>query len=96
MIIKINKSIETHSWFPNVDWYNEGNYIIDETKEENKELIEKIKAYAPYMELVIKDDKVVDIIPTERPEPEPIILEPTAEDYLIELDYRLTCIELGL
>jgi len=89
MIIKKNGSVETNSLFPNSDWYNEGNYIIDETKEENKELIEKIKANAPYMELIIEDGQIVDVIPTERPTSEPIIPEPTLEEKIELLQKQL-------
>jgi len=74
MIVRKDKIIETNSLFPSTDWYNEGNYVIDEAKEENQELIEKIKVNAPYMELVIKDGQIVDIVPTERPEPESVVV----------------------
>jgi len=69
VIVRQDRTIETNSWFPNTDWYNESNYVIDETREENKALIEKIQSHSPYMELVIDDDKIVDVIPIERPEP---------------------------
>lgn len=69
MIIKENGAFEVNSLYPSSDWYNEKNYVIDETKEENQELIEKIKVHAPYMELVIEESRIVDVIPTERPEP---------------------------
>lgn len=81
MIIRKDKTYEINSLYINTDWYNEDNYVIDETLEENYELTEKIKANAPYMELVIKDNKLVDIIPTERPKPEPIVVnEPIDEE----------------
>ncbi|QUH21409.1 hypothetical protein [Alkaliphilus sp. B6464] len=80
MIVLRDKTIETNSLFPSTDWYNEGNYIIDETKEENKELIEKIKLNAPYMELVIEDGQIVDVIPTERPEPIPEIVNEQVDE----------------
>ncbi|MFD2704620.1 DUF4376 domain-containing protein [Salibacterium lacus] len=79
MIIKSNKSFELNSTFPDSDWYNEGNYVIDETKEENQELIKKIKEHAPYMELVIEDGEIVDIDPMEKP------LEPFKERKISEL-----------
>jgi len=80
MIVKNDKTFETNSLFPNTDWYGEGNDVIDETKEENTELIKKIKANAPYMDLVILNGNVVDIIPTGRPAPEQIIAEEPVDE----------------
>jgi hypothetical protein len=82
MIVRKDRTYETNTLFPNSDWYSEGNYVIDETKEESKELIQKIKDHAPYMELVLEGDKIVDIIPKELPisEIEPICQEPTLEE----------------
>ncbi len=96
MIIRSNKTFETNSLFPNLDWYNENNYVIDEKNEGNKELIEKIKLHAPYMELVIDNEKIVDILPIERPPEQITIPIPTTDDYLIDLDFRLSMIELGI
>lgn len=87
MIVRPNKTFESRSDKPNEDWYDEGNYVIDETKEENRELVEKIYAYAPYMELVVEGGKLADVIPTERP-PEPI-QPPNMED-------RLKAVEMAL
>lgn len=90
MIVRLDKTFETNSLFLNSDWYNEGNYVIDETNEENQELIKKIKDNAPYMELVVENDKVIDVIPTERPEPEPLPPQPpTPEDRLEALELAL-------
>lgn len=85
MIVFKDKSYETCSLYPNSDWYNEGNYVIDETTINGRVLAQKIIKHAPYMDLVIEDGKLVDIIPTERPpkpeptppEPEPTPPEPT-------------------
>lgn len=56
--------------------------------------IPKEGATAEEMELIqhIRDDV------NNRPEPEPVVVttEPTAEEYLIDLDYRLSMFELGL
>lgn len=84
MIVKKDKIFETNSLFPNADWYNEGNYAIDETKEENQGLIQKIKDNAPYMELIIENEQIVDIIPRPDliPEPEPVMPVPTIEKRL--------------
>lgn len=100
MIVRKDKYAETNSLFPNIDWYNEGNHVIDETLEENQELITKIKANAPYMDLVIVDGKIVDIIPTERPEPDLSVSESTFEELQteqnVDFDYRLSLLEMGL
>lgn len=83
MIIRPDGTYETNSLFPDTDWYNEGNYVIDETKEENQELIQKIKSHAPYMKLVVEGGKVIDIIPLEKPEPETLIrFDPVDEEKL--------------
>jgi len=73
LIIRPDGTYETNSLFPDTDWYNEGNYVIDETKEENQELIQKIKSHAPHMELVVEGGKVIDIIPLEKPKPKTLI-----------------------
>ncbi|MFZ4454348.1 DUF4376 domain-containing protein [Salibacterium aidingense] len=67
MIIKSDNTYETNKIFPSNDWYNEGNYVIDETKEENRNLIQKIKNSAPYMDLVIENGQVIDVTPLEKP-----------------------------
>ena len=38
--------------FPNIDWYNEGNEVIDETTPEGKALVEKLLALAPFYKLI--------------------------------------------
>lgn len=85
MIIR-NNGYESNSLYPDTDWYNENNFVIDETNSENKEIIDKIKEHAPYMELVIENDTVVDIIPLEKPIlPEPIA-EPTLNERVTQLE----------
>ena len=75
---------------PNDNWAGSEYYLVDS----NSELAKKIRENAPFMNFVVNDDKLIDITPTERPpEPEP---EPTIEEMLLEMDYRLTCVELGL
>lgn len=93
MIINIHsKMIVERLDKPNENWTgdNENYFLVDS----NSELANKIRENAPFMNFVVNDDKLIDIIPTERPpEPEP---EPTIEEMLLEMDYRLTCVELGL
>ena len=92
MIIRQDKHYETNSLFPNSDWYEEGNYVVDETNPENADLIQKIKENAPYMDLVIEDGEIIDIIPRPdlRPEPEPEHPKPPS------LEERLAAIEEAL
>lgn len=42
----------------------------------------------------ISDTKTIQLFPYI--EPQVVQLEPTIEDYLLDLDYRISCIELGL
>jgi len=73
MAIIRDNLIETNSLFPDSDWYNDGNEVIDETTEEGKALVEKILALAPAYELV-RDakGKIVDAVddPVKRAEME--------------------------
>ena len=93
MIINIHsKMIVERLDKSNENWTgdNENYFLVDS----NSELANKIRENAPFMNFVVNDDKLIDITPTERPpEPEP---EPTIEEMLLEIDYRLTCVELDL
>ncbi|MGJ0848201.1 hypothetical protein ACR77J_16035 [Tissierella praeacuta] len=103
MIIDRNTHIYMQSTlYPNKNWTdNENYYVIDETKEENQELINKIKEHAPYMELVIENNKLIDVIPTDQPPaPEPEIVDEYVDEEkvamaeaIIDLESRLTEIE---
>ena len=44
--------LETNSLFPNTDWYNEGNEVIDETTPEGRALVEKLFSLAPFFKLI--------------------------------------------
>jgi hypothetical protein len=68
MIVRNDKSYETNSLFSNLDWYNEDNYVVDETEKENIKLIEKIKEYAPYFDFVLDNEgNLIDITQIEKP-----------------------------
>lgn len=60
------------SLYPNTNWLDDDSYyVVDETNKTSKLLAEKIIKYFPYMELVIENGVLVDVIELERPEPEP-------------------------
>lgn len=44
--------LETLSLYPDSDWYNEGNEVIDETTPEGKALVEKLLALSPFYKLI--------------------------------------------
>jgi len=52
MAIIRNGRLETNSLFPNTDWYNEGNEVIDETTTEGRVLVEKLFSLAPFFKLI--------------------------------------------
>ncbi len=63
MIVKVEtKTFETHSMYPNKDWYNEGNLVIDETNPENQTMIETIKAHAPNIIIEHQDGAITNVI----------------------------------
>lgn len=93
IINKITKSYVERFDKPNENWASNKSayYLVDS----NSEFASKIRDNAPFMDFVTDDNgNLIDVTPTERPpEPEP---EPTTEEMLLEMDYRLTCVELGL
>ena len=52
MAIIREHGLETNSLFPNTDWYNEGNEVIDETTPEGRALVEKLLALSPFYKLI--------------------------------------------
>jgi hypothetical protein len=52
MAIIRNGLIETNSLFLDSDWYDDGNEVIDETKEGGRMLVKKILALSPAYTLV--------------------------------------------
>lgn len=77
------KAYETRSDKPASDWTGKAEYILDETDEKNAELIEKVRRYAPYFEVIADSSgKVTDVIKTadmEREERNPD--DPVSELY---------------
>lgn len=95
IINKTTKGVIERNDKPNENWTgnDEKYYLVDS----NSDLAQKIRENAPYFEYVLNESgELVDITPTERPEPPIEEEEPTIEDMLLEMDYRLTCVELGL
>lgn len=62
--------------------------------EDNSELAQKINSLYPNFEMVLEDGKLIDV--TEIPAPPKEPPEPNQDDYMLDLDYRLSLIELGL
>lgn len=90
--------LEISSIFPNTDWYEEGNEVIDETTPEGKELLEKLLLYNPFFILIRDDDgKIVNV------EDDPIARKAWEEEEqqaktsrMPTNDERIEALELGL
>lgn len=63
MILYADGNFETNTLFPDTDWYNEGNEVIDETTEDGRVLAEKITALYPAYTLVRDSQgKIIDVV----------------------------------
>lgn len=71
MIIREDKSYETNSLFPNIDWYNEGNYIIDETTEEGQQMAKTYIENYPFVDFEHDGEFVTKVIVVDKPERPP-------------------------
>lgn len=71
MIIKSDRTFETNSMFLSEDWYNEGNYIIDETTEEGQQMVQTYIENHPFVDfehdgefitkvIVLEDEKLAE------------------------------------
>ena len=94
IIDKVTKGFQSRSDMPNENWTEETNvFIVDD----NSELAQKINNNYPYFDFVLDvEGNLIDITIAERtsgPIPEP---EPTQDDYMLNLDFRLSMIELGI
>jgi hypothetical protein len=90
IVYKENKGFETRSDKPNENWTNKDCFVV----EDGTELAQKIiNAYPHYDFITDTDGNLIDIEVLEKPIVTP---EPTTEDYLIDLDFRLSMIELGI
>lgn len=74
MIIKNSATIETNSQFPHTDWYDEGNYIIDETTEQGKQMAQMYIDNYPFVDIEVdKNNFVTKVIVLDKPERPPEI-----------------------
>lgn len=71
MIIREDKSYETNSLFPNTDWYDEGNYIIDETTEQGKQMAQTYIDNYPFVDFEHDGEFVTKVIVLDKPERPP-------------------------
>lgn len=55
-IIKSDGTLETNSLFPDVDWYNQNNEVVDETTEKGQALVKRLVELSPFYTLV-RDSK---------------------------------------
>lgn len=63
LILLKNGGFQINSLFPNTDWYNEGNEVIDETREDGRVLAEKITALYPAYTLVRDSEgRIIDVV----------------------------------
>lgn len=68
MILKKDKTFETHSNFPSTDWYNEGNLIIDETTEEGQQMAQTYINNYPFVDFNAEGQQVTEVIILDMPE----------------------------
>ena len=77
------KAYEIRSACPNTDWTGVAEFVVDETKEKNAELVSKIKEYAPYFDCITDVAGVlVDVVKTgDKPTSDPgvPIIDPVSE-----------------
>lgn len=85
MIIYENKGYETRLDLPDSDWTGEAKFVVPD----GSELANKIIANYPYYEFVTNENgELIDIEPTERPEPVIVEPEPTEIEKLrADVDY---------
>lgn len=68
MIIRQDKSYETNSMFPNVDWYDEGNFIIDETTTMGQQIAEIYVRNYPFVDFEHNEEFVTNVTVLDKPE----------------------------
>lgn len=89
MIIFENKGFQTRSDKPNSDWTGNALYVVPD----GSMLAQKVMENYPYYEFVLDEaGKLIDIAPTERPEPEPEPIMPTLEERLSALESAMLAV----
>ena len=80
MIVNKDKSYNKNSLYPNTDWIGNADFILDDNKEKDAEIEEKIISMYPNFDFVLNDDgtKIIDVVATEpQPVPEKLPEPPT-------------------
>lgn len=81
MIVRKNKTYEICSLYPDTNWYkDEENYIIDETTEEGKLLVQKYIDNYPFVDFEHDGEFITKVIVLEKP-----VRPPEIEGKRIEL-----------
>lgn len=62
-----NKSYEQNSVFPNIDWHNVGNLIVDETTEEGRAMAQTIINNYPFFDFEFEGQIVTNVVVLEKP-----------------------------
>lgn len=95
MIVYKDKTFEKWSEHTNGDWKGDADWVLNDNTQQ--ELEDKIINNYPYFDFVIDaDGRLIDVKPTERPpepDPEPVISQ---DEYNMDFDFRLSCLELGI
>lgn len=73
LIIKQNLQFETNNIYPNTDWYDEGNYIIDETTPEGQEMAQTYIKNYPFVDFEHDGEFVTNVMVLDKPEQPPEI-----------------------
>lgn len=72
MVVFKNKLFSKCDMFPNTDFIGNADFILDDNKEKDAEIEEKIISMYPNFDFVLNDDgtKIIDVAAAE-PQPEP-------------------------
>ena len=88
LLNKHDKSFISRSDKPNENWLNDENYFV---VPDGSETYNKILNYADkggFNMVISEDNQLIDIVP--------IIPEVNIDEAILDLDYRLSCLELGV
>lgn len=112
MILKINNGLvgyECRSDAPNSDFVGDAAYVINELDKSKADIIAKVKQYAPFITLTVRDGEVVDVAenaearekhesehPPRTSKPEADTAEPSLADRVTELEAALDMILAGV